>query len=179
MVRGQQRHVRLLRPPTGVGGPHSGSYDVTANFNSVSANGKTGNESVHAADDAGQVLRVRMDDEGLAVDGVSVPGGGAEFTEIVDHRNALYATDWAGRLYRLEAGQNWRSERLAQTAIEALSRTEPGLVAIDDGGTVYKHVSLFGEDGRTKKTSPDISAPEELEALGRRSSRSATAERCS
>lgn len=105
------------------------------------------------------------DGEGLAVDGVSVPGGGAEFTEIVDHRNALYATDWAGRLYRLEAGQNWRSERLAQTAIEALSRTEPGLVAIDDGGTVYKHVSLFGEDGRAKTASPDISSPEELEAL--------------
>lgn len=30
---------------------------------------------------------------------------------------------------------------------------------------MYQHVSLFGEDGRRKKVSPDISAPEELEAL--------------
>lgn len=106
MVRGQQRHVRLLRPPTGVGVPHSCPYDVTASFNSVSANGATGSESVHAVDDAEQVLRVTVNGEGLAVDGVSVPGDGAEFTEIVDHRGELYATSRAGRLYRSEAGRN-------------------------------------------------------------------------
>jgi streptogramin lyase len=145
--------------------PHSGPYDVTANFKSVSANGETGSESVHAVDDAGQVLRVTMDGEGLAVDGVAVPGDGAGFTEVVDHCGALYATDRAGRLHRSDDGRNWTSKRLAETAIKALSRTDPGLVAIDDGGTVYKHVSLFGEDGRTKKAAPSISSPEELEAL--------------
>lgn len=145
--------------------PHAGPYDVTANFQSVSVNGQAGSEEIHAVDGAGQVLRATVDGETLQVKGVSVPGDGTGFTEVVDHDDALYAADRAGFVYRSEDGRSWRRKRLADTSIKALSRTESGLVAIDDGGTMYKNIALFGEGGQTKKADPGIDAPQELEGL--------------
>lgn len=146
--------------------PHPAPYDLTSNFGSISVNGGAGSEEIHAVDGGGRVLRVQMSDERMSVKGVSVPGDGTGFSEIVDYDGVLYAADRNGFLYRSEDGRTWRKRRLAQTTIKALSRTDSGLVAIDDGGTVYKHISLFDEGGRTKKTSPGISSPEELEAQG-------------
>lgn len=146
--------------------PHAGPYDLTSNLCSISANGAAGEEEVHAVDKSGQVLRVRMDGRTMNVKGVSVPGDGAGFTEVLDHDGVLYAADETGRLFRSEDGRGWEKRRLTGTTIKALSRSDAGLVAVDDGGTVYKHISLFGEGGRTKKTQPGISSPEELEALG-------------
>jgi len=146
--------------------PHPAPYELTSNFSSVSVTGESGAESVHAVDGSGRVLRMTVDGSTPDVEGVSVPGDGTGFTEIVDDDGTLYAADTAGGLYRSEDGRKWRKERLAQTTIKALSRTEPGLVAVTDGGTIYKHVSLFTESDRTKKTKPDLSSPHELEGNG-------------
>lgn len=146
--------------------PHSAPYDITSNFSSISANGDAGAEEVHAVDRDGHLVRLRMDGEELTVKGVSVPGDGSGFTEIVDDDGVLYASDQTGRLYRSEDGRNWAKQRLTSTTIKAIARTDPGLVAVDDGGSVYKHISLFGGSGRTKKTTPGVSSPQELEASG-------------
>lgn len=148
--------------------PHPGPYDLTSNLCSVTVRGEAGRESVHAVDRNGRVLRVRMDGETLQVKGISIPGDGTGFTEIVDDGGLLYAADQSGRLYHSTDGRNWRTKRLTKTTVMALSFTDTGLVAIDDGGTVYKHVSLFGEGKRTKRTQPGITAPQELEARGER-----------
>lgn len=153
---------------TGTTKPHAGPYDLTSNLCSVTVRGDAGEEAVHAVDRSGRALRVRMDGEALEVKGVSVPGDGTGFAEIVDDDGVLYAADESGRLYRSEDGRRWEQKRLAETTLMALSRTDAGLVAIDDGGTVYKHISLFGEGKRTKRTQPGISAPQELEALDER-----------
>lgn len=146
--------------------PHSAPYDLTSNFSSVSANGEAGEEEVHTVDRDGRVLRVQLTGETMSVKGVSVPGDGSGFTEIVDRNDVLYASDQAGRLFRSADGRNWSTQRLTQTTIKAIARTDSGLVAIDDGGRVYKHISLFSDRRRTKKTDPGISSPQELEASG-------------
>lgn len=142
---------------------HPAPYDLTSNFRSISANGEAGNEEVHTVDGNGRVLRVTVDGADPTVKSVSVPGDGTGFTEIVDHDGVLYAADTAGFLYRSADGRKWEKKRLAETTIKALSRTDPGLVAVSDGGTVYKHIGLFGESNRTKKTTPGLSSPNELE----------------
>ena len=146
--------------------PHAAPYDLTSNFVSVSVTGDAGEESVHAVDGSGRVLRVAVDGSTPQVKSVSVPGDGTGFTEIVDYDGTFYAADTSGYLYRSEDGRKWNKKRLAETTLKALSRTEPGLVAVSDGGTVYKHVSLFGEGSRTKKTTPNLSSPNELEGSG-------------
>ena len=148
--------------------PHAGPYDLTSNLCSVTVRGDAGEEAVHAVDRSGRALRIRMDGGALQVKGVSVPGDGTGFTEIVDDDGVLYAADESGQLYRSADGRRWETGRLAETTVMALSRTDAGLVAVDDGGTVFKHISLFGEGKRTKRTRPGISAPQELEALGER-----------
>ena len=148
--------------------PHTAPYDLTSNLCSITVSGEAGDESVHAVDRNGRVLRVRLEGTTLHVNSVSVPGDGTGFTEIVDDDGTLYAADESGGLYRSKDGRQWQRNRLAETTVKALARTDPGLVAIDDSGTVYKHISLFGEGKRTKQTKPGISAPEEIEALGER-----------
>ncbi|GAB7095770.1 hypothetical protein JCM30237_29240 [Halolamina litorea] len=145
---------------------HPAPYDLTSDFLSVSANGEAGDESVHTVDGSGRVLRTTVDGDEPRVEGVSIPGDGTGFTEVVDHSGVLYAADTSGFLYRSENGRTWRKERLAETTVQALSRIGVGIAAIDDGGTTYKDVSLFGERGRTKKTTPNISSPQELEGRG-------------
>lgn len=146
--------------------PHPAPYDLTSNFESISVNGEAGSEEIHAVDGGGRVLRASVDGTSLSITGVSVPGDGTGFSEVVDDDGVLYASDRAGFLYRSENGRTWQRKRLSQTTIKALSRTEPGLVAIDDSGTMYKHISLFDDRGRTKKTQPGIDSPQELEGLG-------------
>lgn len=143
--------------------PHTAPYDLTSNFGSVAATGEAGEEAVHTVDRSGRVVRVQLSGEEMTVTGVSVPGDGSAFSEIVTREDVLYAADHTGQLYRSEDGRNWAKRRLTQTTIKAIARTDPGIVAIDDSGRVFKHVSLFSDRRRTKKTEPGISSPQELE----------------
>lgn len=145
---------------------HTAPYDLSTTFGSLSVLGKAGSETVHAADRNGRILRVRVEGTETTVAGVSVPGDGTAFTEIVDTVGERFAADGSGQLYRSGDGREWERKRLAQTTIKALALGEDGLVAVDDGGTVYKAISLFSEASRTKQASPDISSPQEVTAAG-------------
>lgn len=110
------------------------------------------------------MLRVRVNGTETTIAGVSVPGDGTAFTEIVDTGQQLYAADGSGLVYHSAGGREWERKRLAQTTVKALALDGEGLVAVDDGGTVYKDISLFGEASRTKQATPNISSPEEVTA---------------
>lgn len=146
--------------------PHTAPYDLTTTFASISVAGAAGEETVHAADRSGRMLRVRVNGTKTTIAGVSVPGDGTGFTEIVDTGEALFAADGSGLLYHSADGREWERARLAQTTVKALALDGDGLVAVDDGGTVYKDISLFADQSRTKQASPDISSPEEVTAAG-------------
>lgn len=144
---------------TGAPRSHSSPYGITSNFRSLAVRGDSGQESVHTVDGSGRVVRARLDGERMRVEGVSIPGNGTGFTDIVDDGETLYAADSGGSLYRSTDGRHWSRRRLTQTTIVGLGLGESGLAAVDDSGTLYGNVSLFGEPGSMHTVGATVSSP--------------------
>lgn len=145
---------------------HQGPSNVTSAFQSVCVMGDAGEETVVAADDNGQLVRVSMDGESMTVEGVRTPGQGTAFTEVVHNEGERYAADASGFLYYSPDGERWRRKRLVADSIKSLAAPEAGLAAITSSGTVYRDISLFGEGRETKKADFGTTSPEELAAAG-------------
>ena len=146
---------------------HHEPYDRTASFRSISVDGPAGEETVHAAADNGEILRGTVEAGQFRVRGVSIPGDGTAFTEVVDNDRDLFAADAAGAFYHTTDGRHWKRRRLASTPVRAISFNGSNALRVDDDGTVYEEVSLFGEGSRDPRAiqSP-VASPTELDAAG-------------
>jgi photosystem II stability/assembly factor-like uncharacterized protein len=154
--------------PTDTVETHHEPYDSTATYRSISANGPAGEETVHAADDNGEILRGTVDDGQFRVRGVSIPGDGTAFTEVVDNDRELFAADVAGAFYHTTDGRHWKRRRLADTPVRAISFDGDNVLEVADDGTVYEEVRLFGEGSRRPRSiQSGIASPTELDADGR------------
>ena len=131
---------------------HIAPYDLHTTFRSVSANGPAGEETVHAADDNGEILRGTVDGDDLTVRGVSIPGDGTAFTEVVDNDRELFAADVGGTFYHSTDGRSWKRRKLASTPVRAVSFNDENAYEVAEDGTVYEEVSLFGEGSRNPRS---------------------------
>jgi photosystem II stability/assembly factor-like uncharacterized protein len=149
---------------TGETTSHKAPEDISSTFTSVAVTGDAGTESIYTADNSGQVLSATVDGDTVVVDGLATPGDGTTVSEVVVDDDRLYMADVSGYLYYARNGENWRRRRLAETTIKALATANSGVTAITDGGTVYRDISLFEQDQRTKQARFETSSLEELAA---------------
>ena len=164
---GESGTLGYYETETGEVTTHIAPYDLHTTFHSVSANGPAGEETVHAADDNGEIVRgvversstARgtaspdvLDGEELTVRGVSIPGDGTAFTEVVDNDRELFAADAGGNFYHTTDGRNWKRRKLASTPVRAVSFNDENAYEVAEDGTVYEEVSLFGEGSRNPRS---------------------------
>lgn len=145
---------------------HQGPDDYTSGFASVTVDGPAGSERVHVTNNSGRVITATVDGRELAVESAVLPGDCTSFTEIVEVDGELFVAGVDGGLYHSTDGVGWERERLAKTRVEALAVAEDGVAAVTDDGTLYRGVSLFERESRTKQHDPGIAAPEEIAASG-------------
>lgn len=131
---------------------HIAPYDLHSTFRSVSTTGPAGEETVHAADDNGEILRGVVDGDELTVRGVSIPGDGTAFAEVVDNDRELFAADVGGTFYHTTDGRSWKRRKLSCTPVRAVSFNDENAYEVAEDGTVYEEVSLFGEGSRNPRS---------------------------
>ena len=125
---------------------HDAPYDVTATFTSVSANGPAGEETVHVAADTGKVVRCAVDGADCSVRSVAVLGDGTALSEVIDNDREVFACDARGKLYHTtDYDQVWKSRRLAETGVRAVSFDDENVYEVTEDGTVHEEVSLWGD----------------------------------
>ena len=144
---------------------HDNPYGITSTFNSVSTRGTAGSETVHVADDGGEIVRGEMAGADLTVRGVSIPGDGTALTEVVDNDRELFASDGAGTFYHSTDGRHWKRRRLADSPVRAIAFDGGNAYEVAADGTVFEEVSLFGEGSREPRSiQSGIASPTELDA---------------
>jgi hypothetical protein len=149
---------------------HFSPYGLDTTLRSVSVNGPTGDETVHAADDNGEIVRAEMDGTEFTVRGVSIPGDGTALAEVVDNDREVFACDESGSLYHTaEGSQVWKRRSLADAPVQAISFNDANLYEVAEDGTVFEEVSLWGEGSRNPRSiDTGIDAPTEIDTDNRR-----------
>lgn len=144
---------------------HDNPYDVTATFRSVSTCGTAGSETVHVADDDGELVRGEMDGESLTVRGVSIPGDGTALTEVVATGTDQFVSDASGTLFHSTDGRHWKRRRLADAPVRAIAFDGGNVYEVAEDGTVFEEVSLFDDDAPNPRAiDSGVVAPTELDA---------------
>jgi hypothetical protein len=122
--------------------------------------GVAGEETVHVADDDGEIVREEMDGAALTVRGISVPGDGAALAEVVDNDREVFACDESGWLYHTAEGSPvWKRRSLADAPVRTISFNDANLSEVAEDGTVFEEVPLWGEGSRNPRSIDAGSTP--------------------
>ena len=167
---GERGTLGYYEPATDTVETHFSPYGLDTSFESVSAKGPAGEETVHVADDNGEIVRGEVDGAELTVRGVAIPGDGTALTEVVDNDREVFACDAAGTLYHnTEDTQVWKRRRLAETPVRAVSFNDENLYEVAEDGSVFEEVSLWGEGSRNPRSiDSGVSFPTEIDTDNRR-----------
>ena len=167
---GEQGTLGYYEPATDSVETHFSPYGLDTALCSVSANGQAGSETVHAADDNGEIVRGEVDGADLTVRSVAIPGDGTALTEVVDNDREVFACDAAGTLYHTtENQQAWKRRQLSDSPVRAVSFNDANVYEVAEDGTVFEEVSLFGEGSRNPRSiDSGVDAPTEIDTDNRR-----------